>query len=246
MNATLRLIEKQIAMSDFRNRAGQSPSQNAPEPGRHMTKDGAAFGPCLFISRECGSGASLLAQMVGEWLGWNVFDAKIVDEIAQAANIHRHLVKSVDERVHTYWEQTLRELLMDDLADKKYLHLLKQVVTALGSHGNVVFVGRGAQYFLPTQCGLSLRLAAPLEARTKRMAEQMKLSLEEARLKVRKIDAERAAFVRKTFKKDAASPLNYDLIINTGEINIESAANIVLASIREKLGVCPKNHPVRG
>jgi cytidylate kinase len=78
------------------------------------------------------------------------------------------------------------------------------------------------------------------------MAEQMKLSLEEARLKVRKIDAERAAFVRKTFKKDAASPLNYDLIINTGEINIESAANIVLASIREKLGVCPKNHPVRG
>ena len=68
----------------------------------------------------------------------------------------------------------------------------------------------------------------------------MNLSLEQARLKTRKIDAERAAFVWKTFKKDSASPINYDLIINTGEIKIESAANIVLASIQEKLGVCPK------
>jgi len=228
-------------MSDFRNRAGQTLSQNAPEPGRFVTKNGAAFGPCLFISRECGSGAGLLAQQVGERMGWNVFDAKIVDEIAHAANIHTQLVKSVDERVHTYWEQTLREILLDDLADKKYLHLLKQVVAALGSHGNVVFVGRGAQYFLPPQCGLSVRLAAPFEARTKCAAEDMKLSLEEARFKVRKIDAERAAFVWKIFKRDSGSPLNYDLTINTGEINIESAAKIVLASIQEKLGVCPQN-----
>ena len=241
MNAALRLIEKQIAMSDFRNRAGQTLSLNAPEPGRFVTKDGAAFGPCLFISRECGSGAGLLAQRVGERLGWNVFDAKMVDEIARAANIHSQLVKSVDECVHTYWEQTLRELLLDDLADKKYLHLLKQAVVALGSHGNVVFVGRGAQYFLPPQCGLSVRLTAPFVERTKRAAEEMKLSLEEARFKARKIDAERAAFVWKIFKRDAGSPLNYDLTINTGEINIESAAKIVLASIQEKLGVSPQN-----
>jgi cytidylate kinase len=240
MNAALRLIEKQIAMADFRNRSGQTIAQNVTVPGRYMTKDGASFGPCLLISRECGSGASQLAQLVGARLGWNVFDAKIVDEIAQAAHIHNQLVKSVDERVHTYWEQTLRELLLDDLVDEKYLRLLKQVVTALGSHGNVVFVGRGAQYFLPPQCGLSVRMTAPLEARAERVAERMNLSLEQARLKTRKIDAERAAFVWKTFKKDSASPINYDLIINTGEIKIESAANIVLASIQEKLGVCPK------
>jgi cytidylate kinase len=133
--------------------------------------------------------------------------------------------------------------LIDDLPDEKYLRHLKQVVTSLGHHGNVVFVGRGAQFLLPSQCGLCVRLVASLEARAKRMADLGKLSLEQARLKIGKIDTERAAFIRKTFKKDVGSPANYDLIINTGEINIESAANIVLASVQEKLGVRPKDKP---
>jgi cytidylate kinase len=233
MNTTLKLIEKQIAMSEIRNRMGKT----APQPGRYVTEDGVAFGPCLFVSRECGSGGGLLAQQAGERLGWNVFDSKIVDEIAQSARVHQRLVRSVDEHVHSYWERTWRELLLDDLADEKYLRLLKQVVTALGHHGNVVLVGRGAQFLLPSRCGLRVRLVAPLEARAKQAADRGKLSLEQARLKVEEIDKERVAFIWKTFRKDVGSPSNQDLIINTGEISIENATGLVLAAIETKLGV---------
>jgi cytidylate kinase len=239
MSHILNLIEKQIAMSDVRNRLTETHSRME----QYMTEKGAVFGPCLLISRECGSGGSLVAQRAGELLGWNVFDAKIVDEIAQSAHVHQRLVQSVDEHIHSGWEQGLRDLLLDDLSDKRYLRKLHEVIMALGHHGNVVIVGRGAQYFLPSQCAVRVRLVAPLETRAKRVAERRNLSLEEARLKVQEIDKERAAFVRKIFKKDVSSPLNQDITINTGQINIETAVKIALAVLQEKLGVSAQKQP---
>jgi len=233
MNATLKLIEKQIAMSDIRNRL----EETTPQPGRYVTEDGVAFGPCLLISRECGSGGSLLGQRVGERLGWNVFDARIVDEIAQLANVHQRLVQSVDERVRSHWERTWRDILLDDQADEKYLRHLKQVVMALAHHGNVVFVGRGAQFLLPSQCALRVRLVAPLETRIHRLTERHNLSPEQARLKIKRVDTERAAFVWKIFKKDVGAALNHDLLINTDEINAESVTELVLVAMERKLGV---------
>jgi Cytidylate kinase-like family len=233
MNTALRLIEKQIAMSDIKNRL----EEMIPQPGRFVTKEGVAFGPCLLISRECGSGGGFLAQKIGERLGWNVFDAKLVDEIAQAAHVHQRLVESVDEHVHSHWERTWREHLLEDLSDAAYLRHLKEVITVLGHHGKVVLVGRGAQFLLPSQCGLRVRVVAPLEARIKRLAEHEKLSLEQARATINEVDSKRAAFIWKIFRKDVGSPLHQDLIINTGEISVAAAEGIVLDALQKKLGV---------
>jgi hypothetical protein len=232
----LKLVERQIAMAGVRNHIEKA----VEPPGRYVTRDGIAFGPYLLISRECGSGSSLLAQIVGERLGWNVFDSKIVDEIAKVARVQERLVQSVDEHVHSAWEQTWRELLLEELPDKKYLHHLSEVIMTLGHQGNVVLVGRGAQYFLPPECSLRVRLVAPLETRAQRVAGRKNISLEEARLRVNEIDSERAAFIRKTFQKDVRSPLNQDLVVNTGNLGIENTADIVLAALEKKLGIGPK------
>jgi cytidylate kinase len=233
MIATSKLVERQIAMAEIRRRL----ETTAFQPGRYVTKEGIAFGPYLLISRECGAGGGLLAQMAGAQLGWNVFDARIVNEIAQAAHVHNRLVQSVDEHIHSIWEQTWREFLLEGLPDKSYLRHLRQVVLTLGHHGNVVLVGRGAQYFLPSQGGLRVRLVAPLEARVQRVAHLDNLPVDQARAKIKAVDSERAAFIWKVFRKDVSSPLNHDAIINTGEISIETAARIVLDMVHKKLGV---------
>ncbi|HUB86555.1 MAG TPA: cytidylate kinase-like family protein [Verrucomicrobiae bacterium] len=236
MNVALKLIEQQIAKSEYRSRA----EENALRLGRFVMEDGTALGPCLLISRECGSGGSLLAQQVGRHLGWNVFDAAIVDEIAQSAHVHQKLLQSVDERVWSGWERAWRDILLDDKSDEKYLRHLKQVIMVLGLHGNVVLVGRGAQYLLPPQCALRVRLYAPLEIRIERISELEKLTPKEARLKIKKVDAERNAFIWKVFRQDAAASLNYDLLINTAEFSIEKTTALVLAAMEQKLGVRSK------
>lgn len=75
-----------------------------------------------------------------------------------------------------------------------------------------------------------------MEVRVKRVAETEKTSPEQARIKINQIDSERAAFIWKNFRKNVGSPLNQDLTINTGEISIPSATEIVLAAIHKKLG----------
>ena len=236
---TLKQIERQIAMSGIRDRLDAT----VPQPGRYVTGDGISFGPYLLISRECASGGSQLAQRVGERLGWNVFDSKIVNEIAQSAHVHQQLVQAVDEHTHTVWERTWRELLLDELPDRKYLRHLRQVVMTLGHLGNVVIVGRGAQYFLPARGGLRLRVVAPLELRVQTLAAEEQIPLNQARPRVKAADAERRAFIWNVFKKDAGSPLNHDVVINTGEISLESAAQIVLEMLRIKHGIAPAHPP---
>jgi cytidylate kinase len=243
MSHILNLVERLLTVSDVRNRLSQVPSASS-RPGQYVAEDGTVFGPCLLISRQCGSGSSLLAEKVGELLGWDVFDSKIVDEIARNAHVHQRLVQSVDEHVRSQWDRTWHEFLLDDLSDQKYLCHLKEVVMALGHHGNVVIVGRGAKYFLPSQCAVRVRLVGPLDARATRVAERLKLPLEKARSKVEQVDRERAAFVWKTFRKDIDSPLHQDIMINTGRVSIESAVKIVMAVLQEKLGVSSKQYPV--
>jgi hypothetical protein len=233
MISTLKLVEKQIAMLELRRRL----EEVRPQPGRYVTAEGVAFGPCLLISRECGSGGSALGEEIGNQLNWNVFDQEIVDEIAQISHIHRRLVESADERIHSRWEQTWREMLLDDLPDKVYFFHLKQVVITLGQHGNVVLVGRGAHYLLPSRCALRVRLVAPREIRARRLAERYRMSLSEAYERMDRTDLERKTFTRKVYERDSSLPADYDLVINTGRFKPDELSELVLAAMKEKLGV---------
>jgi cytidylate kinase len=239
MSGVLKLIDRHVAMWGIRDRLG-IPSQR---PGV-LIQDGVAYGPCLLVSREAASGGSLIARQVGARLGWDVYDGEIVDEIARVEHERKRLVESVDERSRSRWEQTWQQVLTRaQPADATYLHGLRQVVMSLGHHGDAVIVGRGARHLLPPGCAVRVRTVAPLEQRVARMAEEESIPKAKARAKIREIDAARAAFIWKTFKQRTDDPLNYDLMINTGEVSIAAATDIVLAAISAKLGVGPVQSP---
>lgn len=233
MTAATRLIEKQIAMQNLKDHLNDA----VLEPGQCLV-DGIVYGPCLLISREYGCGGGAIARRVGDQLGWNVYDREIVNEIAQIGHVRQRLVESVDERVRSYWERTWLELLRDeDIGDERYLRCLRQVVLSLGHHGKVVVVGRGAQHLLPPVCALRVRVVAPLDFRVREVAQRERLETPQAMRKLHEFDAARQTFVWKLFRCHSASPLNYDLVLNTDGISVEGATEIVLTALREKLGV---------
>ena len=233
MAKLLNLIQKQMVLCELRRRLEDLGKRH----GRFMA-DGVAYGPCLLISRERGSGGSRVARLAGERLGWQVFDREILDQIAELAHVRLQLAESVDEQTRAKLENNLQaELNPGAIGDEAYFRYLRQVVKTLGHHGDVVLVGRGAMYPLPSQCALRVRVVAPLELRVQRMAERTGLALAQARAHVEKFDAERTGFVKGCFQRDATSPLNYDVTVNTGEISFEAAADLVLTALQCKLGV---------
>jgi cytidylate kinase len=204
-------------------------------------EDGIAYGPCLLVSRECGSGGTRIARLAGARLGWQVFDREILDQIAQLAQVRKQLLGTVDENTRLAWDNGWQpELAPEDIGYEAYLRYLRQVVLTLGHHGDVVILGRGAQYLLPSRCSLRVRVVAPLEARIRRITQSDGLTAEEAHRYIQKFDADRTAFVRQSFQRDASSALNYDLVINMGEISLEAAVEMVVMALGHKLGIRPQ------
>ena len=230
-------IKKQIAVYQANELQEKRLENRERRPGRGKEGD-LFYGPYLLISREKGAGGNTVAQLVGSPLGWQVFDHEIVDEIAKKANVRRQLIESLDEHDQSRIQGIIGQLLAGEEIDQsEYLVLLKQIVLTLGHHGDVIIVGRGARYILPSQFGLSVRMVAPIETRIRRIADNARLSLAAARFEVERVDRERVKWVRRNFGRNVADPLSHDLTVNTAEINVEAAAEVVITALQRKLGV---------
>jgi cytidylate kinase len=197
----------------------------------------------LLISREKGAGGSAVAQLAGKRLGWQVFDKEIVDAIAQEAHVRRELIESLDERDRTTIQDAVARLLdPQPMETAGYLAHLHQILLTLGHQGDVVIVGRGAEYVLPSQFGLRARMVAPVEVRVRRIASEGDLSLKAARVEVESSDHERRTLARRHFQQDVGNPLNQDLTVNTAELTVEAATEVVLAAVQRKLAVQSKGN----
>jgi len=239
MSSIEQLVGRQIALGELRRSLGPNGSGL---PGDRRT--GEAYGRCLAISRKCGSGGISLARLFSNRLKWQIFDREIVEEVARSAHVRRQLIDSVDERVRSGWSEFRRKLAEGEgIGRQSYLYHLRHVILALGHHGDVIILGRGANYILPPQCAVRVRLVAPLEIRAQRVAERENISLNKARRRVEQTDDERAAFIRELFGKDVNSVQDYDLVLDTGDLSLEAAAEIVLAKLQEKLHLQPETAP---
>lgn len=227
------LIGRQIELSEIRRRLDaehRQPALGQPQP--------AASGPCVLVSRECGSQGEHLARLVGDRLRWKVFDREILEAVARHAHVRTQLVESIDEPIRSRWRLPKdRDASGEALGRSEYLYHLLQVLLALGHHGSVVLLGRGAHYVLPPDRCVRLRLVAPRDQRIQRVADQEHVPLADAERRVDTIDAERAAFVRVSFNRDLAAAADYDLVLNTGTVPFEPAVEFVTTLVREKLGV---------
>ena len=111
MARLLKLIEKHVVLWELKRRLAHL----GQRPGRGLA-DGVAYGACLLISRERGSGGSAVARLAGERLGWQVFDREILDQIAQLAHVRLPLTGSVDEQIRSKLENNWQpDLKPEDL-----------------------------------------------------------------------------------------------------------------------------------
>jgi cytidylate kinase len=152
--------------------------------------------------------------------------------MAASAKVSAQLMETLDEKGLSVLDDWIASLVNTrHLWPDQYLKHLMKVVGTIGRHGHAVLIGRGANFILPAERRLSVRVIAPLEMRAAKVAEAFKVPLEKARRRVIKTDSERKAFVRKYFNADIANPLNYDMVVNTGSMPLEGAVDAVCSML---------------
>ncbi len=191
--------------------------------------------PYVALSREEGCGGEEVAELLGRRLGWEVLDKNLLDHIAQRYQLSRSMLEMLDETPGNWAYDTFgswfdRGLVTHD----KYVSLLCRVVLAAARRASVVLVGRGAQFMLPREKGLAVRLVAPVSWCVARVMREQGLSAAEAYRHICRVNARRRDFVRRFFHRDIDDPRLYDLAINMATVGPQAAAGLVIETMQQR------------
>jgi cytidylate kinase len=207
--------------------------------------------PIVTISRQFGAGGSSVAGLVASELIAEVVDKKLIEEVARRLSIRPSDVEAEDERPRTLLERLVRSFSVlepgfgmgwtppypDPLYDsrKDIIHLTENVIREVAEGGNVVIVGRGAGFVLRDRPGVyRVFLRAPDDARVKTLMAREGFSDAEARRKMHETDSNRAAYIKQLYGHDWCDVDEYDMILNTGRISYETAAQMILCGVRDR------------
>jgi cytidylate kinase len=181
--------------------------------------------PVITLSREPGSGGNLVAKAVADRLGLDLFHQHLITAMAENADTSTRVIRTLDEKSLSTIEDWVSAAISErHLWPDEFSQVLMKVIGAIGRHGRAVIIGRGANFVLPPENRFRVRIMAPLELRVKRVAETYDVNKTEAKRRVLRTESDRRAFIRKYFHSDIADPINYDMVLNTGTLSIESAA----------------------
>lgn len=200
----------------------------------------------ITISREYLAGASEVAARVAEALGWTVIDDALIEAVAARSDFTREDVAGLDESVPSFLERfALSSALsspenvlaipsaIEGSASLELAHVTREVIEELGHRDRLVFVGRAAAAVLASERdAIHVRLVAPIEYRARRAMAVLGLDAKEARLAVEDRDEGRARYHRELFDRDWNDPTNYHLVLNTGAIGTEGAADLIVSRAR--------------
>jgi cytidylate kinase len=219
-----KMVERQMRNWEI----ARAQRSSGSEPNRPEVEDFIA------ISRTLGSGGKVIAAQLGEKLGWPVFDKELLGFMAGDDRFRRQLYDSMDERDLGWLEETLRAMLQPQFIRNDYFRRLTETILGLARQGRAVFLGRGADLILPKGIGLRVGIVAPRELCMETVAERFNLTREQAQDAWRRLEQERAEFIKHHFGVEPNDPSLHDIIINRGQFSVEQASELILCARNTK------------
>jgi cytidylate kinase len=212
-----RLAERQAARWDRMGRTS--------EAGKHA--------PAVTLSRLPGAGGEEVGHLVAERLDYGFFGREIVERVAEELHVGHWVVQGLDEQVRGGIERSLWDLFgQGSFSEDTYLRAVTRSIATLGRRGGVVIVGRGAPFILPADQALRVLLVAPRPTRVERYAKVLGIGPHEAEAELARAERQRETFALRQFGVRQTDPVLYDLMVNTGGLDPQAAADLVVHALR--------------
>jgi len=199
----------------------------------------------ITIEREFGCGASEIASLVANRLGWSLWDERLTQEIAQLTESTPQVVEQrewrTDPALYRVFKDFLRGAFEGGLPPTNRLRLLDArrigdvskiaVQTALSS-GPSVIVGRGSQYFLSKRKDVfHVFLYASRDHKIRRLISRG-ATQDKAIEQIDTTDKARAAFVEQYLGLKWPEPHLYHAMFNT-EMGESCTATMLVECVQQ-------------
>ena len=193
------------------------------------------------IGREFGSLGKQLGEALAQKLGIKLYDKELLQEAAKNSGFCEDIFENHDEKPTNSF---LYSLVMDTYSSGGYstapfldMPLNHKVFLAqfdsikkIAESESCVIVGRCADYALENNpdC-ISIFVRADLEDKIKRISKRLDVSENKAKDLIYKKDKQRASYYNYYTSKKWGDARSYDLCINTSQITVDDAAELIIS-----------------
>jgi cytidylate kinase len=209
----------------------------------------------ITVSKQLGAAGTEIAERVCEWLKLQYFDKRAIIEVAEEVGLSADGVVDFSEEryeVKTFLARLLRTgprpvktvsvrrrdasgrvtLSEETIDEVQYVSLIQSAIRAAYAKGDMVIVGRGGQAVLQDKPGVvHVRVIAPIGTRIGRLQEQYQISVEEAQQRILRQDRATGEYLGRFFGIQCDDPALYHLIVNTGKLDVEAAAQLIIDAV---------------
>lgn len=196
----------------------------------------------LTISRQFGAGGKTLAQLVSKSLDYQLADEEIIEKLAESAQTSPDGIRRFEAEDEAHQQQAREgaapkhfiERIFDTkrkyMDGQRYVELLREIIPQIARRGNLVILGRGAQFILKDFGGdYHVLLVADEADRIRFIQEHYGLDAHEARQAVINKGKRRQKLMKLFTREDFDQPLHYDLVLNMSKTRMETAVALVCA-----------------
>ena len=195
---------------------------------------GQAAYPVITIAREFGSGGHLLGEMLAKDLGISLYDKEFIHLAAQRSGMTEEYIRRNEQSIPSFWLKCMlggsselpreRSLSPDDVlfvAESK-------IVRELSAQGPCVIVGRCADFILhDAPRVIKVFCYSDAESARRRCVEQYGVPAERAVSEIARVNRNRIAHYEYYTGVKWGEPHHYDLMLNTGSMDLETACRLV-------------------
>jgi cytidylate kinase len=178
------------------------------------------------ISRGSASGGLMLAQKLGEKLGYDIVSREDVIHEAARFGASEETLQEALLKPPTFWDRFRHER-------RRYLTFVQAALCEKAQHDRIIYHGNAGHLLLQgVPHVLCIRLIASMPFRIQQVMERQHLSREKAIQCIEDADRQRRDWSRFLYGKDWLDPNLYDLVINLKALDVEAAVEIAAAAVQ--------------
>ena len=193
--------------------------------------------PFVTVSRQVGAYGHTFAELLSAYLKkherrakgpWSVCDRDLVQTVIEENRYPKEIAPFLGEVPLAEVTDMIEEIFGVHPSQWTLVHRMSEAILRLAQGGYVIIVGRGANIITRKfPGGIHVRLIGSLEKRLAHFCEYYRLPAKKGRQLLLKQQRERRGFIKKYFFTDIENPLLYHHVINTDEVRIEDAAELI-------------------
>ena len=189
----------------------------------------------ITISREYGSGGRYVGKLIANKLGIKLYDKNFITKVALETGLSEEYIKHHEQKRETLAGLNNGYYVGLNNSDELFIKE-SEIIKQIAEKESCVIIGRCADFILKDRKDvLKVFIYSDMENKIKRATEFYGLDKQKAEKEIKRINKLRANHYKYYTDQEWDNHANYDICINSDELGVEKAADLICDMVKEKV-----------